>query len=64
MKLSLVNNNSTAPTPDINIRVLLLDTPENEGVDFIQSIRKQGLHVDSERVCLGSDLFDMLRKHD
>jgi len=64
MKLSLVNNNSTAPTPDINIRVLLLDTPENEGVDFIQSIRKQGLHVDSERVCSGSDLFDMLRKHD
>jgi multidomain signaling protein FimX len=44
-----------------DIKVLLLDTPENEGVDFLQSLNREGMKFDLERVGGKDDLFKALQ---
>jgi GGDEF domain-containing protein len=52
---------SPAGENQTDIKVLLLDTPENEGVDFLQSLNREGMKFDLERVDGRDDLFKALK---
>jgi len=56
------NQPDAGDTADANVSVLLLDSPENEGVDFLQSLQRMGMKFTSERVNDKDSLFAALKK--
>jgi multidomain signaling protein FimX len=61
MALSLVNNSQQNDADGAAVRVLLLDTPENLGVDFLQSLQRQEMKLAFERVNDKEGLFSALK---
>jgi EAL domain-containing protein (putative c-di-GMP-specific phosphodiesterase class I) len=49
-------------TADILASILLLDTPENLGVDFLQMLQRRGVKISWERVTDKDGLFKALKK--
>lgn len=64
MAQSQANQNDAAGAADAGVTVLLLDSPENEGVDFLQSLQRLGMKFTSERVNDKDSLFAALKKSD
>ena len=50
-KIQVINiKDSDNRAREQGIRVLLLDTPENEGVDFLQKLSQQSVELVSQRL--------------
>ena len=62
MALTLAKNQHQNDPTVAAVRVLLLDTPENLGIDFIQSLQKQGMKILFERVNDKEGLYSALKK--
>lgn len=61
MALSLVKSAQHKNATGTAVRVLLLDTPENLGVDFLQSLQRQDMKLVFERVNDKEGLFKALK---
>lgn len=61
MALSPAKNPQPDDASGAAVRVLLLDTPENLGVDFLQSLQRQEMKIAFERVNDKEGLFTALR---
>lgn len=61
MGISIANDSKRAPAADAVARVLLLDTPENQGVDFLKSLKQRGMAFTEQRVGSRDELFSTLQ---
>jgi len=62
-KIQVINiKDSDNRAREQGIRVLLLDTPENEGVDFLQKLSQQSVELVSQRLGSHQALSDALEK--
>ena len=62
MAQSEASRKEAAGAADAGVTVLLLDSPENEGVDFLQTLHRMGMKFTSERVNDKDSLFAALKK--
>jgi len=62
MAQSEASQKEAAGAADAGVTVLLLDSPENEGVDFLQTLQRMGMKFTSDRVNDKDSLFAALKK--
>lgn len=62
MAQTQANPNQAGDAAAADVTVLLLDSPENEGVDFLQALQRMGMQFTSERVNDKDSLFAALKK--
>jgi PAS domain-containing protein len=62
MAKSEASQKESASAADAGMTILLLDSPGNEGVDFLQNMQRMGMKFISERVNNKDSLFNALKK--